>query len=228
MDLNNVDEFGLQIEQRVVLAMAALQAGGSRGLQLCGSIAVNDLSAVGAGTPRWLDNQVVLVAMAHEHMAIATEQNIVMRLTWKQEVIAGFDLIFGLFILLQVLFVKGILLIMYVMLVAYKGNVFLVMFQNHVAGVLNSPSLTQVVDGQNQEGKEGKSFVRQVRSCLEPEEKLTAMEWVLFDAVALLAVGTSFGALLLFSQKGTLLIKQVCKKLHLSICDSKVGFKVFI
>jgi len=127
----------------VILAMAALQAGGSRGLQLCGSIAINDLSAVGAGKPRWLDNQVILVAMAHEHMAIATEQNIVMRLTWGQE-----------------------------------------------------------------EGKEGKSFVRQVRSCLEPEEKLTAMEWVLFDVVALLAVGTSFGALLLFSQKGTLLIKQ--------------------
>lgn len=79
---------------------------------------------------------------------------------------------------------------------------------------------------ENQEGKEGKSFVRQVRSCLEPEEKLTAMEWVVFDVVDLLAVGTSFGALLLFSQKGTLLIKQVCRMLH--ICDRKVGFKVFI
>lgn len=94
--------------------MAALQAGGSRGLQLCGSIAGNDLSAVGAGTPRWLDNQVILVAMAHEHMAIATEQNIVMRLTWRQEVIAGFDLIFGFVMLLQVLFVMGMLLIIYV------------------------------------------------------------------------------------------------------------------
>lgn len=81
---------------------------------------------------------------------------------------------------------------------------------------------------ENQEGKEGKSFVRQVRSCLEPEEKLTAMEWVLFDVVALLAVGTSFGALLLFSQKGTLLIKQVCRKLHLNICNREVGFKVSI
>lgn len=57
--------------------------------------------------------------------------------------------------------------------------------------------------------KDTKPFVRKVGSCLEPEEKMTAMEWVVFDGASLLAVGTSFGALLLFSQKGTLLIKQV-------------------
>jgi hypothetical protein len=48
-----------------------------------------------------------------------------------------------------------------------------------------------------------------VGSCLESDEQLTAMEWVVFEAATVLAVGTSFGALLLFSQKGNLLIKQV-------------------
>jgi len=121
----------------------ALQTGGSRGLQLCGRIASNELEAVGAAKPRWLDNPAILVAMTQEHMAIATEQVMVMRLSWKQQ------------------------------------------------GETDS-----------------KPFVRKVGSCLEPEEKMTAMEWVVFDATTLLAVGTSFGALLLFSQKGTLLIKQ--------------------
>lgn len=56
---------------------------------------------------------------------------------------------------------------------------------------------------------DSKPFVRKVGSCLEPEEKMTAMEWLIFDGATLLAVGTSFGALLIFSQKGTLLLKQV-------------------
>jgi hypothetical protein len=51
-------------------------------------------------------------------------------------------------------------------------------------------------------------MVRKVGSCLESDEQLTAMEWVVFEAATVLAVGTSFGALLLFSQKGNLLIKQ--------------------
>lgn len=53
---------------------------------------------------------------------------------------------------------------------------------------------------------------------------MTAMEWVVLDATTLLAVGTSFGALLLFSQKGTLLIKQVrsCLEVILKqICSKK-------
>lgn len=121
----------------------AVQTGGSRGLQLCGCIVTDELEAVGAGKTRWLDNPVILVAMTQEHLAIATDQVIIMQLTWKQ-----------------------------------------------------------------QAEKDTKPFVRKVGSCLEPEEKMTAMEWVVFDGASLLAVGTSFGALLLFSQKGTLLIKQ--------------------
>lgn len=138
----------------MLLAMAAIQAGGSRGLQLCGSIAGNDLSAVGAGTPRWLDNQVILVAMADEHMAIATEQNIVMRLTWTQEVIAGFDLIFGFVMLLQVFFCQGDAADHACMLVAYNENTFLVMFQNHVAEVFSS--LVDVCGGWPKTRKERK------------------------------------------------------------------------
>lgn len=64
----------------------ALQTGGSRGLQLCGRIASPELEAVGAAKPRWLDNPAILVAMTQEHMAIATEQVMVMRLSWKQQV----------------------------------------------------------------------------------------------------------------------------------------------
>lgn len=66
-----------------------------------------------------------------------------------------------------------------------------------------------VLAWEKQGESDSKPFVRKVGSCLEPEEKMTAMEWLVFDGATLLAVGTSFGALLLFSQKGTLLIKQV-------------------
>jgi len=64
----------------------ALHPGGSRGLQLSGRIVSNELEAVGAGKTRWLDNPAILVAMTQEHMAIATEQVMVMRLSWKQQV----------------------------------------------------------------------------------------------------------------------------------------------
>jgi len=63
---------------------------------------------------------------------------------------------------------------------------------------------------------DSKPFVRKVGSCLEPEEKMTAMEWLVFDGATLLAVGTSFGALLLFSLQGTLLLKQVRSCLSLN------------
>jgi hypothetical protein len=68
----------------------ALQAGGSRGLQLCGCVASDELGAVGAGKTRWLDNPAILVAMTQDHLAIATEQVMVMRLSWKQQVTNAF------------------------------------------------------------------------------------------------------------------------------------------
>lgn len=64
----------------------ALQSGGSRGLQLCGRIVSNELEVVGAGKTRWLDNPAILVAMTQEHMAVATEQVMVLRLSWKKQV----------------------------------------------------------------------------------------------------------------------------------------------
>jgi hypothetical protein len=68
-------------------------------------------------------------------------------------------------------------------------------------------------------------MVRKVGSCLEPDEQLTAMEWVVFEAATVLAVGTSFGALLLFSQKGNLLIKQVLESISSSkLLETKAGW----
>jgi hypothetical protein len=69
-------------------------------------------------------------------------------------------------------------------------------------------------------------MVRKVGSCLESDEQLTAMEWVVFEAATVLAVGTSFGALLLFSQKGNLLIKQVLESITSSkLLEIKAGGK---
>jgi hypothetical protein len=51
------------------------------------------------------------------------------------------------------------------------------------------------------------------------------MEWVVFEAATVLAVGTSFGALLLFSQKGNLLIKQVLESISSSkLLETKAGW----
>jgi hypothetical protein len=68
-------------------------------------------------------------------------------------------------------------------------------------------------------------MVRKVGSCLESDEQLTAIEWVVFEAATVLAVGTSFGALLLFSQKGNLLIKQVLESISSSkLLETKAGW----
>ena len=80
----------------------AVQAGGSRGLQLCGCVASDELEAVGAGKVRWLDNPSILVAMAQQHLAVATEQVMVMRLSWKQQQqVSGDSCVFPFSLLLQ-------------------------------------------------------------------------------------------------------------------------------
>ncbi|KAH8937404.1 hypothetical protein BDL97_16G026700 [Sphagnum fallax] len=129
------------------MASTSSGAAGYRGLQLCGSIPTDELSAVNS---RWLDDAALLVAMTHQQqMAVAVNRTIVMRLSWA------------------------------------------------------------VISGGGGDQSPPPPMVRKVGSCLEPDEQLTAMEWVVFEAATVLAVGTSFGALLLFSQKGNLLIKQL-------------------
>ncbi len=146
------------------MASTSSGAAGYRGLQLCGSIPTDELSAVNS---RWLDDAALLVAMTHQQqMAVAVNRTIVMRLSWA--VISG-----------------------------------------GVGGDQSPPP----------------PMVRKVGSCLEPDEQLTAMEWVVFEAATVLAVGTSFGALLLFSQKGNLLIKQVLESISSSkLLETKAGW----
>jgi hypothetical protein len=129
------------------MASTSSGAAGYRGLQLCGSIPTEELSALNS---HWLDDAALLVAMTHQQqMAIAVNRTIVMRLSWA------------------------------------------------------------IISGEGGDQSPPSPMVRKVGSCLESDEQLTAMEWVVFEAATVLAVGTSFGALLLFSQKGNLLIKQV-------------------
>jgi hypothetical protein len=146
------------------MASTSSGAAGYRGLQLCGSIPTDELSAVNS---RWLDDAALLVAMTHQQqMAIAMNRTIVMRLSWA--------------------------------IISEGGG----------GGGDQSPS----------------PMVRKVGSCLESDEQLTAMEWVVFEAATVLAVGTSFGALLLFSQKGNLLIKQVLESISSSkLLETKAG-----
>jgi len=151
------------------MASTSSGAAGYRGLQLCGSIPTEELSAVNS---RWLDDAALLVAMTHQQqMAIAVNRTIVMRLSWA--IISG------------------------------GGG-------GGGGGDQSPPS----------------PMVRKVGSCLESDEQLTAMEWVVFEAATVLAVGTSFGALLLFSQKGNLLIKQVPESISSSkLLETKGGVK---
>lgn len=151
-------------EEERAMASTSSGAAGYRGLQLCGSIPTDELSAVNS---RWLDDVALLVAMTHQQqIAVAVNRTIVMRLSWA--VIGG-------------------------------GG-----------GADQSPP---------------PPMVRKVGSCLEPDEQLTAMEWVVFEAATVLAVGTSFGALLLFSQKGNLLIKQVLESISSSkLLKTKAGW----
>jgi hypothetical protein len=153
-------------EEERTMASTSSGAAGYRGLQLCGSIPTDELSAVNS---RWLDDAALLVAMTHQQqMAIAVNRTIVMRLSWA--IISG----------------------------GGGGE-----------GDQSPPS----------------PMVRKVGSCLESDEQLTAMEWVVFEAATVLAVGTSFGALLLFSQKGNLLIKQVLESISSSkLLETKAGW----
>lgn len=45
--------------------------------------------------------------------------------------------------------------------------------------------------------------------CMEAGERVTAIQWVVLHNCVAVAVGTSHGSLLFYSQKGTLLLKQV-------------------